>query len=53
MSAPSGPDVGAVREEDAFDVAAVDRWLRGAAPELSLEGLPEVQQFSKGASNLT
>ncbi len=53
MSAPSGPDVGAVREEDAFDVAAVDGWLRGAAPELELEGLPTVQQFSKGASNLT
>lgn len=53
MSAPSGPDVGAVRDEDAFDVAAVDDWLRGTAPELALEGLPEVQQFSKGASNLT
>jgi aminoglycoside phosphotransferase (APT) family kinase protein len=53
VSAPSGPDVGAVRDEDAFDVAEVDRWLRSAAPELVLEGLPEVQQFSKGASNLT
>ncbi|MBO9531521.1 MAG: phosphotransferase family protein [Solirubrobacteraceae bacterium] len=53
MSAPSGSDLGAVRGEDAFDVAAVDRWLREAAPELDLEGLPDVQQFSKGASNLT
>jgi aminoglycoside phosphotransferase (APT) family kinase protein len=53
MTAPRGADVGAVRDEDAFDVAAVDAWLRAAAPELQLTGLPEVQQFSKGASNLT
>jgi aminoglycoside phosphotransferase (APT) family kinase protein len=53
VSAPSGPDVGAVRDEDGFDVSAVDRWLRAVAPDLALEGLPEVQQFSKGASNLT
>ncbi len=39
---------------DAFDVAAVDTWLRGIAPGLQLgEGLPRVEQFSKGASNLT
>jgi aminoglycoside phosphotransferase (APT) family kinase protein len=41
----------AVREEDSFDVPVVDSWLREhtALPE----GLPEVQQFSGGASNLT
>lgn len=53
MTAPSGPDVGAVREEDAFDVAAVDRWLRTVAPDLPAGAMPAVQQFSKGASNLT
>jgi aminoglycoside phosphotransferase (APT) family kinase protein len=41
----------AVREEDAFDVAAVDAWLRGSAPGLT--GPPEVRQFTGGASNLT
>jgi aminoglycoside phosphotransferase (APT) family kinase protein len=40
-----------VRDEDAFDVAAVDTWLR-AQTELP-SGLPEVKQFSGGASNLT
>jgi aminoglycoside phosphotransferase (APT) family kinase protein len=41
----------AVRAEDAFDVVAVDLWLRG---QISLpEGLPEVEQFRRGASNLT
>ncbi len=53
MSAGRGPDVGAVRDEDAFDVAAVDRWLQQHAGQLALSGPPEVQQFSKGASNLT
>lgn len=53
MTAPRGADIGAVRSEDAFDVAAVDAWLRTAAPQLALTGLPHVQQFSKGASNLT
>ena len=40
-----------VRDEDAFDVPAVDAWLRAqtAVPD----GLPEVKQFSGGASNLT
>ncbi len=45
-----------VREEDAFDVEAVDRWLREhAAAELEAAGEepPEVRQFSGGASNLT
>lgn len=43
-----------VREEDAFDVAGVDAWLRAAAPALDLPGgEPEVRQFAGGASNLT
>ncbi|HYV16777.1 MAG TPA: phosphotransferase family protein [Conexibacter sp.] len=40
-----------VREEDAFDVAAVDAWLRERV-DLA-DGLPEVRQFTGGASNLT
>jgi aminoglycoside phosphotransferase (APT) family kinase protein len=43
-----------VREEDAFDVGAVDAWLRANADASTWgEGVPEVQQFSGGASNLT
>ena len=41
-----------VREEDAFDVDAVDGWLKEHAPSAP-RGRPEVQQFSGGASNLT
>ena len=41
-----------VREEDSFDVAAVASWLREHA-DPSLEGTPQVRQFSGGASNLT
>jgi len=45
-----------VRDEDAFDVAAVDAWLRGApgvdAATLG-DGPPQVRQFTGGASNLT
>ena len=41
----------AVRDEDGFDVAAVDAWLQPLAPGLT--GPPEVRQFSGGASNLT
>jgi len=41
-----------VRDEDQFDLAALDQWLReqglGLAP-----GLPQVKQYGKGASNLT
>ncbi|HYI99765.1 MAG TPA: phosphotransferase family protein [Thermoleophilaceae bacterium] len=51
---PSGDDVSSarsVREEDVFDVTAVDGWLRPHAPDLT--GPPEVRQFSGGASNLT
>jgi aminoglycoside phosphotransferase (APT) family kinase protein len=43
----------AVRDEDAFDVAAVDGWLREQAPDRTGGGLPEVRQFTGGASNLT
>lgn len=56
MSADRPPVAGAreVREEDAFDVAVVDAWLRAAADDAAWgEGLPEVRQFSAGASNLT
>jgi aminoglycoside phosphotransferase (APT) family kinase protein len=40
-----------VREEDAFDVDAVDAWLRERV-DLA-DGLPAVRQFTGGASNLT
>jgi aminoglycoside phosphotransferase (APT) family kinase protein len=46
----------AVREEDAFDVAAVAAWLREHADPAvlpDLAGTPEVRQFTGGASNLT
>ncbi|RZS30403.1 aminoglycoside phosphotransferase (APT) family kinase protein [Herbihabitans rhizosphaerae] len=42
---------GAVREEDAFDVAAVHEWLSSIVDGLT--GLPEVRQYPGGASNLT
>ena len=40
----------AVRDEDAFDVDAVAAWLGEHA---DIHGVPEVRQFSGGASNLT
>lgn len=44
----------AVRDEDAFDVAAVDTWLRGTPGGAALpDGPPQVRQFAGGASNLT
>lgn len=46
----------AVRAEDAFDVAVVDAWLREHVADWAQplpDGLPEVQQFPGGASNLT
>ncbi|MFZ1156087.1 MAG: phosphotransferase family protein [Solirubrobacteraceae bacterium] len=50
-------DAETVREEDAFDVEAVDAWLRehpSAQGEMTrLSGLPTVRQFRGGASNLT
>ncbi len=53
-----------VRDEDRFDVQAVDAWLRAREPDLggaphpgvrseNLGDLPQVRQFSGGASNLT
>jgi aminoglycoside phosphotransferase (APT) family kinase protein len=42
-----------VRAEDAFDIEAVDRWLRAQDGLQAAAGLPEVRQFSGGASNLT
>ncbi|MGL4176048.1 MAG: phosphotransferase family protein [Dermatophilaceae bacterium] len=43
-----------VRDEDAFDVGRVAQWLRqNAAHEPGLDGAPDVQQFTGGASNLT
>lgn len=41
----------AVRDEDAFDVAAVAAWLKEQVT--GLEGTPQVRQFRGGASNLT
>ena len=52
MSRPR--DTRPVRAEDAFDEAAVTAWLREHAVDSSgVEGIPEVHQFSGGASNLT
>jgi aminoglycoside phosphotransferase (APT) family kinase protein len=45
-------DARPVRTEDAFDVPAVDAWLRTQVPGLPA-GAPEVRQFAGGASNLT
>jgi aminoglycoside phosphotransferase (APT) family kinase protein len=42
-----------VRDEDAFDVAAVVTWLREQRDVRVPDGLPEVSQFPGGASNLT
>ena len=53
MTPPRDADVGAVRDEDRFDAVAVDAWLREHVPGFTPAGQPEVQQFSKGASNLT
>lgn len=41
----------ALRDEDRFDVEAVDSWLKARID--GLEGVPEVEQFARGASNLT
>ena len=47
-------DARGVREEDGFDVAAVAAWLREHADDpAGHDGVPEVRQFSGGASNLT
>lgn len=47
----SRPDEGAVRDGEAFDLAAVEAWLRGLLPDLG--GPAQVTQFSGGASNWT
>jgi aminoglycoside phosphotransferase (APT) family kinase protein len=44
---------GPLRPEDAFDVAAVHRWLGERVESLASVEVPEVRQFSGGASNLT
>ncbi|MFG1921390.1 phosphotransferase family protein [Cryptosporangium sp. NPDC048952] len=44
-------DTRAVRSEDAFDVAAVHKWLAERVDGLDVP--PDVRQFSGGASNLT
>ncbi|MFK4083286.1 phosphotransferase family protein [Kribbella sp. NPDC020789] len=46
-----GEGARAVRDEDAFDVVAMDGWLRQHTDLPA--GLPDVRQFSGGASNLT
>jgi aminoglycoside phosphotransferase (APT) family kinase protein len=40
-----------VRPDDAFDLAAVDVWLKDRVPGLA--GTPRLRQFAGGASNLT
>lgn len=40
-----------LREEDRFDIEAVHAWLETRIT--GLEGTPEVEQFARGASNLT
>jgi aminoglycoside phosphotransferase (APT) family kinase protein len=45
-------DARPVRDEDAFDVAAVHAWLRGQDAGVPADA-PEVRQFTGGASNLT
>lgn len=40
-----------VRDEDRFDERALDAWLKQHVD--GLEGTPEVEQFPRGASNLT
>lgn len=52
MSKSSVIDTGvAVREQEAFDVAAVDAWIKSKRPDI--EGEPELTQFPGGASNWT
>lgn len=50
MSSGALDQAGEVRGEDAFDVAAVDAFLKNS---VALEGTPTVKQFPGGASNLT
>jgi aminoglycoside phosphotransferase (APT) family kinase protein len=54
---PTVADERPVRDEDAFDVAAVDAWLREQLAATGADalppGLPQTRQFAGGASNLT
>ncbi|MCQ4121873.1 phosphotransferase family protein [Rhodococcus tibetensis] len=50
---PARPGVRDVRADDAFDIDAFSIWLRTHVPDEPLIGVPEVRQFSGGASNLT
>jgi aminoglycoside phosphotransferase (APT) family kinase protein len=49
--------VGPIRREDEFDVEAMAAWLAGQTPvgstDIDITVVPEVRQFSGGASNLT
>jgi len=47
------PGATPVRTEDAFDVVALDAWLRERVDGLGPAGEPRVMQFRGGASNLT
>jgi aminoglycoside phosphotransferase (APT) family kinase protein len=49
-SSASGTSISAVRQDDSFDLARVDEWLKG---QLHLSGAPTVKQFTGGVSNLT
>ncbi len=51
VNRPDVPGAKAVRPEDAIDVEEVAAWLEREVPGLA--GVPEVRQFSGGASNLT
>jgi aminoglycoside phosphotransferase (APT) family kinase protein len=51
MSGPSGPEVAAVRQGEELDWVALERYLRSM--DASLTGPMTVQQFQKGAANLT
>jgi len=51
MSAAGLDQSGGVRVGEELDVAAVDAWLKTQLP--ALQGMPEVTQYSGGASNWT
>jgi aminoglycoside phosphotransferase (APT) family kinase protein len=54
VTEPSVAGAGEVRSEDAFDVPAVAAWLRAHSTDpTGLDGVPQVRQFTGGASNLT
>jgi aminoglycoside phosphotransferase (APT) family kinase protein len=54
VSEPAVAGAAPVRDEDAFDATAMAAWLRAHAPDpTGLDAVPEVRQFTGGASNLT